>query len=58
MRATLNNLSFVNVGGQGDAVCEEYIVLMIVAQTNADTIGICIKDVLLCMNLRIQGACG
>ena len=29
-------------------VCEEYIGLMTVAQTNADTIVICIKYVLLC----------
>ena len=39
-------------------VCEEYISLMPVAQTNADTIVICIKDVLLSMNLRIQDAHG
>ena len=39
-------------------VCEEYIGLMPVTQTNADTIVICIKDVLLQMNLRIQDACG
>ena len=39
-------------------VCEEYIGLMSVAQANADTIVTCIKDVLLCMNLRIQDACG
>ena len=32
--------------------------LMLVAQTNADTIVICIKDVLLCINLRIRDACG
>ena len=37
-------------------VCEEYIGLMPVAQANADTIVICIKDVLLHMNLRIQDA--
>ena len=36
---------------------EEYIGLMPVAQTNADTIVVCIKDVLLHMNLRIQDAC-
>ncbi len=34
-------------------VSEEYIGLMPVSQTNADTIVICIKNVLLCMNLRI-----
>ena len=39
-------------------VCEEYIGLMPVAQTNADTIVVCIKDVLLHMNLRIKDACG
>ena len=37
-------------------VCEEYICLMPVAQTNADTIAFCIKDVQLLMNLRIQYA--
>ena len=37
-------------------VCEEYIGLMPVAQTNADTIAFCIKDVQLLMNLRIQYA--
>ena len=39
-------------------VDEEYICLMPVAQTNADTIVICIRDVLLCMNFRIQDAHG
>ena len=39
-------------------ICEEYIGLMPVAQTNADVIVICIKDVLLLMNLRIQEAHG
>ena len=39
-------------------VSEEYIGLMLVAQTNADTVVVCIKDVLLCMNLRIQDARG
>ena len=39
-------------------VCEEYIGLMPVAQTNADTIVVCIKDVLLHMNHKIQDACG
>ena len=39
-------------------VCEDYIGLMPVAQTNADTIVVCFKDVLLCMNLRIQDARG
>ena len=34
-------------------VCEEYIGLMLVTQTNADSIVICIKDVLLHNNLRI-----
>ena len=38
------------------AVCEKYISLMPVAQTNADTIVVCIKDVLLRMNHRIQDA--
>ena len=37
-------------------VCEEYIGLIPVAQTNADTIVVCIKDVLLRMSLRIQDA--
>ena len=36
---------------------EEYIGLMLVAQTNAGTIVVCIKEVLLYMNLRIQDAC-
>ena len=40
------------------AVCEEYIGVMPVTQTNGGTIVICIKDVLLHMNLRIQNACG
>ena len=31
---------------------------MAVAQTNAGTIVVCIKDVLLHINLRIQDACG
>ena len=39
-------------------VCEEYIGLMPVTQANADIIVICIKDVLLQMNLRIQDAHG
>ena len=39
-------------------VCKEYIGLMPVAQTNADTVVICIKDVLLHMNLRIQDLVG
>ena len=39
-------------------LCEDYIGLMPVAQTNADTIVVCIKDVLLHMNLRIQDARG
>ena len=39
-------------------VCEEYTGMMPVAKTNADTIVVCIKDVLLCMNLRIQDTCG
>ena len=39
-------------------VCEEYIGLMPVTQTNADTIAVFINDVLLHMNLRIQDACG
>ena len=38
--------------------CEKYIGLMPVAQTNADTIVVCIKDVLVLMNLRIQDARG
>ena len=40
------------------SVCEEYIGLLPVAQTNADTIVIFIKDVQLRMNLRIHDACG
>ena len=39
-------------------VCEEYIGLVPVDQTDADSIVICIKDVLLHMNLKIQDACG
>ena len=38
-------------------VCEKYIGLIPVAQTNADTIVVCIKDMLLRMNHRIQDAC-
>ena len=37
-------------------LCEEYIGLMPVIQTNVDTIVVCIKSVLLLMNLRIQNA--
>ena len=39
-------------------VCKEYIGLMPVAQTIADTNVVCIKDVLLCMSRRIQDAHG
>ena len=39
-------------------VCEEYISLMPIAQRNTDIIVVCIKDVLLHMNLRIQDASG
>ena len=39
-------------------VCAEYIGLMPVTQTNADTIVVCIKDVLLHVNFRIQDARG
>ena len=39
-------------------VCKEYIGLMPVSQTNDDKIVICIKDVLLRMNLRIQDTRG
>ena len=39
-------------------VCEEYIGLMPFAQTNADTIVVGSKDVLLCMYLRTQDARG
>ena len=39
-------------------VCEAYIALIPTAQTNADIFVICIKDVVLHMNLRIQDACG
>ena len=39
-------------------VCEEYIGLMPVAQTNADTIVVCINNVLLRMNFGIQDAGG
>ena len=39
-------------------VYEEYIGLIPVAQTNANTIVACIKDLLLHMNLRIQDARG
>ena len=35
-------------------VCEEYIGLMPVAKTNADTIVVCIKDLLLRKNIRIK----
>ena len=38
--------------------CARYIGMKLVAQTNADTIVVCIKYELLCMNLRIQDACG
>ena len=37
-------------------VCKEYIGLMPLAPTNADTIVVCIMDMLLHMNLRIQDA--
>ena len=37
---------------------QEYIGLVPDAQTNADRIVVCIKDVLLRMNLRIQDAHG
>ena len=36
----------------------EYIGLMPVAQTNADTINVCFKDVLLRMNFRIKDVLG
>ena len=36
------------------ALCEEHIGLMPVAQLNTDTVVICIKDVMLRLNLRIQ----
>ena len=39
-------------------VCEECIGVMPFAETNADTIDVCIKNVLLRMNLRIQDARG
>ena len=39
-------------------VCKEYIGQMPVAPTNADRIVVCIKDVLLRINLRIQDAHG
>ena len=39
-------------------VCEEYIGLMPVAQTNANIIVICMNNVLLRMNLKIQDARG
>ena len=39
-------------------ICEEYIGLMPVAQTSADKIVICIKDVLLHINLIVQNAGG
>ena len=39
-------------------VRKKYIGLMPVAQTNADTIVVCIKDVQLHMNLRIEDAYG
>ena len=39
-------------------VYEEYIVLMPITPTNADTIVVCIKDLLLRMNPRIQDAQG
>ena len=39
-------------------VCEDYMGLMPVAQTNVDTIVVGIKDVLLCVNLKIHDARG
>ena len=39
-------------------ICEEYIGLIPVAQTNADTIVVSTKDVQLHMNLRIEDAHG
>ena len=44
--------------GEEMTVCEEYIGLMPVTRTNANTIAVCIPDVLMCMNHRIQDACG
>ena len=38
--------------------CEEYIGQMPVDQTNADIIVVCIKNVLLCKNLRIHDTRG
>ena len=39
-------------------VCEEYIGLMPVTQTNADTIAVCNPDMPLCVNLIIKDAHG
>ena len=56
MRATLNSLSFAL--DKEMKVCEEYVDLMPVARTNADTIVVCINVLLRSMNLRIQDAHG
>ena len=55
-----SNIEPCNLHVLGDKmmVHKEYNGLMPVAQTNADTIVVCIKDVLLLMNLRIQDAHG
>ena len=45
------------LGGQGEDSMHGIYWSEPVAQTNADTIVVCIKDVLLHMNLRIQDAC-
>ena len=58
MQSTLNSLKFAYLGGLGYDSMQEYIGLMPDAQTNADKIVVCIKDVLLRMNLRIQDAHG
>ena len=47
MQSTLNSLKFAYFGGVGDDSMKEYIGLMPDAQTNADRIVVCIKDVLL-----------
>ena len=58
VQATLNSLKFAYLGGLGNESMQEYIGLMPDAQTNADRIVVCIKDVLLRMSPRIQDAHG
>ena len=57
MRDTEKRVIYICWVDKEMTVCEEYGP-MPVAQTNADTIVVCIKFVMLCMNLRIRYAHG